>query len=141
MIWNNYKVGISTPLAEWPSFYFKILKIFLPILSALKLLGDLDLSSPDESDFEDELVSQGRLVIVQLFNVQQGKTDKKYRQEKGIDLNHLSKDHLLWNAHVEINTSHGNLPVDIIDSPVNKLSKQNNKENWKKSQKLKLVCH
>lgn len=70
------------------------------------------------------------------------KLTKKYWKEKGIDLNHLSKGQLLWNAHVETNTSHGNLSVDIADSPVNNLSQRNDEENWKKkSQKLKLICH
>ena len=59
----------------------------------------------------------------------------------GIDPNHLNKNELLSNAHVELNTSHGNVSVGIMDSLVNKPVKQNDKENWKKSQKPKLVCH
>ena len=42
------------------------------------------------------------------------------------------------NAHIELNTSHGNV---LVDYPVNKPTKQNDKGNQKKSQKPKLVCH
>ena len=50
-----------------------------------------------------------------------------------MDPNHLNKYQLLSSVH-------GNVSVGITDSPVNKPTKQNDKENRKRSQKPKLIC-
>ena len=113
----------------------------LNVHEALKYLEDLEVQASDESDFEDEIVLEGRLVIVAPSNVEGRETDKDSGEENGIDPNHLNKNQLFSNAHVELHTSHGNVSVGITDSPVNKPTKQNDKENRKKSQNPKLVCH
>ena len=112
----------------------------LNVHKALEYIEDLEVSSSDESDFEDEFVSEGRLVIVPPSNVEGRETDKNFEEENGIDSNHLNKNQLLSNANVELNTPHGNVSVGITVSYVNEPTKQNYKEYRKKSQKPKLVC-
>ena len=56
----------------------------------LEYLKDLEVSSSDESDFEDEFVSEGRLVIVPPSNVEGRETDQDFREENGSDPNHLN---------------------------------------------------
>ena len=60
-----------------------------------------------------------------LSNVKGCKTDRDSVEEYGINLNHLSKNQLLLNVHVELNISHGNVSVGITDSLVNETVKQN----------------
>ena len=110
----------------------------LNIYEALQYLENLEVSSPDESDFEDGFVLEGRLVIVPPSNVEGRETDKDSGEENEIDRNHLNTNQLLSNVHVELNTSHDNVSVGITDSPVKEPTKQNDKENRKKSQKTKI---
>ena len=94
-----------------------------------KYLEDLEVSSSNESDFEDEFVSEFRLVIVPPSNIERHETDEDSGEENGIDRNHLNKKQLFSNAYVELNTSHGSVSVGITDSPFNEPTKQNDKEN------------
>ena len=113
----------------------------LNVHEELEYLEHLEVTSSDESDFKDEYLSEGRLVIVPPSQVEGRETEKDSGEENGIDRNHLNKNQLLSNAHVKLNTSHGNVSVGITDSPVNKTTKKkkNAKENKKNSQKPKLV--
>ena len=77
------------------------MKRTLNIHDALEYLGNLKESSSDESEFEDEFVSEGRLVIVPPSNVERRETDDDSGEENGIDLNYLNKNQLLSNAHVQ----------------------------------------
>lgn len=81
----------------------------LNVHDVLEYLEDLEVSSSDESDFEDQIVSEGRLVIVPPFNVEGLETDKDSGEENRIDPNHLNKKQLFSNTHVELNTSHVNV--------------------------------
>ena len=109
------------------------------VLNAHEALKYLEVSSSDESDFQDEFVSEGRLAIVPPSNVEGRETDEDSGEENGIDPNHLNKNQLLSNAQVGLNTSHGHVSVGVTDSP--ETTKENVQENRKKSQKPKLVCH
>ena len=84
-------------------------KITLNVHDVLEYLEDLEVSSSDESDFEDQIVSEGRLVIVPPFNVEGLETDKDSGEENRIDPNHLNKNQLFSNTHIELNTSHVNV--------------------------------
>ena len=83
----------------------------------------MEVSSSDESELKDEFVSERGLVIVLPSNVEGRETDKDSGEENGIDSNHLNKNQLLPNAHVELNTSCGNVSVGITDSLVNEATK------------------
>ena len=114
----------------------------LNVHEALKYLENLEILSSDEPDFWDEFVSEGRLVIVPPSNIKEREIAEDSGEENGIDSNHLKKTQKTKaNAHVEWNTSHSAVSVGITDSSVNEPTKQNDKENRKKSQKPKLVCH
>ena len=140
--------SFSSSKFKLQNFYYE-LKLFsnfdmaakrvLNALEPLKYLEDLKVSSSDESDFQDEFVSQGRLALVPTSNVEGRETDEDSGEENGIDPNHLNKHQLLSNAQVELNTSHDNVSVGVTDSP--EPTKENVQENRKKSQKPKLVCH
>ena len=108
---------------------------------ALEYLEDLEAYSSDESDLEDEFVPEGRLVIVPPSNVEGHETDKDSAEKNGTDPNHVNKNQLLSNEHVESNTSQSNFSVYITDSPVKGPTKENDKDNRKKIQKPKLVRH
>ena len=53
----------------------------LNVHKALEYLEDLEVSSSDESDFEDEFVSEGRLVIAPSSNVKGRETDEDSGEE------------------------------------------------------------
>ena len=113
----------------------------LNIYEALQYLENLEVSSPDESDFEDGFVLEGRLVIVPPSNVEGRETDKDSGEENEIDRNHLNTNQLLSNVHVELNTSHDNVSVGITDSPVKEPTNKMIKRIERKVKKPKLVCH
>ena len=101
----------------------------LNVHKALEYIEDLEVSSSDESDFEDEFVSERRSVILPPSNVKGRETNKDFGEDNRINSNHLNKNQLLSNAHVELNTPHGNVSVSITNSLVNEATKQNDKEN------------
>ena len=111
------------------NFYYE-LKLFsnfdiaakraLNVHEGLEYLEDLEVSSSDESDSEDEFVSEGKLVIVPPSNVEGRETDEISGEENGKDPNNVNKNQLLSNAHVELYNSLGNVSVGITDSSVNK---------------------
>ena len=68
-------------------------------------------------------------------NIERRETDKDSGEEIEQTQIILNKRQLFSNAHVELNASHGNVSVGITDSSVNEPTKQNDKENQKKSQK------
>ena len=88
-----------------------IVKRTLNAHKTLEYVKDLEVSSSDKSDFEDEFVSEGRLVIVLPSQVEGNETDKDSREENGRESNHMNKNQLLLNAHVELHTSHGNVSL------------------------------
>ena len=106
----------------------------LNVHKALEYLEDLEVSSSDGSDFKDGFVSGGRLGILPPCKVAGRKNDENSGEENETDPNHLRKYQLLSNAHVEFNTSHGNVLVVITDTPINESTKQNDKKNLKKRQ-------
>ena len=84
----------------------------------------MEVSPSDESDFEDEFVSEGRLVIVPPSNLEGRETDEDSGEEIEVHPNHLNKNQLLLIANVELNNSHGDVSVGITDSLVNKPTKK-----------------
>ena len=58
----------------------------------LEYQEDLEISSSDDIDLEDEFVSGGRLVIVPPSNVEVRETHEDSWEENGIDQNHLNKN-------------------------------------------------
>ena len=67
--------------------------------------------------------------------IERRETDKDSGEEIEQTQIILNKRQLFSNAHVGLNASHGNVSVGITDSSVNEPTKQNDKENQKKSQK------
>ena len=132
------KFSFSLSNFKLQSFYYELklysnfdmaIKRTLNVHKVHKYLEDLEVSSSNESDFEDEFVSEFRLVIVPPSNIERHETDEDSGEENGIDRNHLNKKQLFSNAYVELNTSHGSVSVGITDFPFNEPTKQNDKEN------------
>ena len=70
-------------------------KRILNVQEALRYLEDLEVSPSDESDFADEFVWEGKLVIVSPSNVEGRETDEIFGEENGIDPNNLNKNQLV----------------------------------------------
>ena len=67
---------------------------------ALEYLKDLEVSSSDDSNFEDVFTTESRLVIGPPSNVTGRESDKYSEEENGKNQNHLNKTQLSSNAHL-----------------------------------------
>lgn len=116
------------------------------VYETLDYLENLEVSTDDESDGQEEYVSSGNVVIIPSSNVDGRDTDEDYGDENELVPNNLNRNQLLANAQVDLNTSNGN--VSFGENTVNQgdevmpgpLVKIHSRENTKKTSKPEKVC-
>ena len=99
---------------------------------ALEYLENLEVSSDDETDDEDNFVSRGNLFILPPAQVDGRDTDEDSGDEDELIPNNLNGNQLLANAHVDLNTSNGHVVIGKINKRIHPIRAQKSVRSLKR---------